>query len=175
MISINVTLGLNKGKLKFGVHTLYTGIALFDFDVLYLLWTINMMPFRHVICSWKFDLPHQTIFKRDLLVLLTIFLQSQTHNLRLLILLMLRFPLAALRFKIWIFYFSFAALRGDNCPSSQWNVMCRPCCEYHLIQCRCPSKGTRVGYTVPCCRNVLDECDPCIVHPGKFFSSFCFF
>ncbi|XP_039460788.1 limulus clotting factor C [Oreochromis aureus] len=58
------------------------------------------------------------------------------------------------------------ALRGDNCPSSQWNVMCRPCCEYHLIQCRCPSKGTRVGYTVPCCRNVLDECDPCIVHPG---------
>lgn len=48
--------------------------------------------------------------------------------------------------------------------------MCRPCCEYHLIQCRCPSKGTRVGYTVPCCRNVLDECDPCIVHPGKFLS-----
>uniref|UniRef100_A0A3Q4HQ04 Peptidase domain containing associated with muscle reration 1 n=1 Tax=Neolamprologus brichardi TaxID=32507 RepID=A0A3Q4HQ04_NEOBR len=40
--------------------------------------------------------------------------------------------------------------------------MCRPCCEYHLIQCRCPSKGSRVGYTVPCCRNVLDECDPCI-------------
>ncbi|XP_068580437.1 inactive serine protease PAMR1 isoform X2 [Cebidichthys violaceus] len=44
--------------------------------------------------------------------------------------------------------------------------MCRPCCEYRLIQCRCPSKGSGVGYTVPCCRNVLDECDPCIVHPG---------
>ncbi|XP_044059308.1 inactive serine protease PAMR1 isoform X1 [Siniperca chuatsi] len=55
---------------------------------------------------------------------------------------------------------------GDNCPSSKWNVMCRPCCEYHLIQCRCPSKGSRVGYTVPCCRNALDQCDPCIIHPG---------
>uniref|UniRef100_A0A3Q4AVI4 Uncharacterized protein n=1 Tax=Mola mola TaxID=94237 RepID=A0A3Q4AVI4_MOLML len=44
--------------------------------------------------------------------------------------------------------------------------MCRPCCEYQLIQCRCPSKGTRVGYTVPCCRNALDQCDPCIIHPG---------
>ncbi|XP_031146001.1 inactive serine protease PAMR1 isoform X3 [Sander lucioperca] len=55
---------------------------------------------------------------------------------------------------------------GDNCPSSEWSVMCRPCCEYHLIQCRCPSKGSRVGYTVPCCRNVLDQCDPCIIHPG---------
>ncbi|KAF1392533.1 hypothetical protein PFLUV_G00029010 [Perca fluviatilis] len=55
---------------------------------------------------------------------------------------------------------------GDNCPSSEWSVMCRPCCEYHLIQCRCPSKGSKVGYTVPCCRNVLDQCDPCIIHPG---------
>uniref|UniRef100_A0A672G6C7 Si:ch211-102l7.3 n=1 Tax=Salarias fasciatus TaxID=181472 RepID=A0A672G6C7_SALFA len=44
--------------------------------------------------------------------------------------------------------------------------MCRPCCEYQLIQCRCPSEGSRVGYTVPCCRNALDECDPCIYHPG---------
>ncbi|XP_042344706.1 inactive serine protease PAMR1-like isoform X2 [Plectropomus leopardus] len=44
--------------------------------------------------------------------------------------------------------------------------MCRPCCEYHLIQCRCPSKGSKVGYTVPCCRNALDQCDPCIIHPG---------
>ncbi|XP_047436914.1 inactive serine protease PAMR1 [Mugil cephalus] len=58
------------------------------------------------------------------------------------------------------------ALTGGNCPSSKWNVMCRPCCEYHLIQCRCPSKGSRVGYTVPCCRNALDQCDPCIIHPG---------
>ncbi|KAK2853697.1 hypothetical protein Q5P01_006358 [Channa striata] len=44
--------------------------------------------------------------------------------------------------------------------------MCRPCCEYQLIQCRCPSKGSKVGYTVPCCRNALDQCDPCIIHPG---------
>ncbi|XP_029354530.1 inactive serine protease PAMR1 [Echeneis naucrates] len=58
------------------------------------------------------------------------------------------------------------ALSGDNCPSSEWSVMCRPCCEYHLIQCRCPSKGSKVGYTVPCCRNALDQCDPCIYHPG---------
>lgn len=58
------------------------------------------------------------------------------------------------------------ALTGDNCPSSRWNVMCRPCCEYHLIKCRCPSKAASVGYTVPCCRNALDQCDPCIVHPG---------
>ncbi|XP_059210013.1 inactive serine protease PAMR1 [Centropristis striata] len=55
---------------------------------------------------------------------------------------------------------------ADNCPSSRWNVMCRPCCEYHLIQCLCPSKGSKVGYTVPCCRNALDQCDPCIIHPG---------
>ncbi|KAF7660942.1 hypothetical protein LDENG_00271430 [Lucifuga dentata] len=53
-----------------------------------------------------------------------------------------------------------------NCPSSEWSVMCRPCCEYHLIQCRCPSKGSHVGYTVPCCRNAVDQCDPCIIHPG---------
>ncbi|KAF0042843.1 hypothetical protein F2P81_004180 [Scophthalmus maximus] len=59
-----------------------------------------------------------------------------------------------------------AVQTGDNCPSAEWNVMCRPCCEYHLIQCRCPSKGSRVGYTVPCCRNALDQCDPCIIHPG---------
>ncbi|CAK6967042.1 inactive serine protease PAMR1 [Scomber scombrus] len=58
------------------------------------------------------------------------------------------------------------ALKEDNCPSSKWNVMCRPCCEYDLIQCRCPSKGSKVGYTVPCCRNALDQCDPCIIHPG---------
>ncbi|XP_052361430.1 inactive serine protease PAMR1-like isoform X2 [Oncorhynchus keta] len=54
----------------------------------------------------------------------------------------------------------------DMCPSSEWNHMCRDCCEYQLIQCRCPSQGTRVGYSVPCCRNQLDQCDPCIIHPG---------
>uniref|UniRef100_UPI003AB0D841 inactive serine protease PAMR1 n=1 Tax=Centroberyx gerrardi TaxID=166262 RepID=UPI003AB0D841 len=58
------------------------------------------------------------------------------------------------------------AVGGNNCPSSEWSSMCRPCCEYHLIQCRCPSQGSRVGYTVPCCRNALDQCDPCIFHPG---------
>ncbi|XP_072237300.1 inactive serine protease PAMR1 [Leuresthes tenuis] len=58
------------------------------------------------------------------------------------------------------------ALTEEKCPSSKWNVLCRPCCEYHLIQCRCPSNGLRVGYTVPCCRNALDQCDPCIIHPG---------
>nr|XP_020464449.1 inactive serine protease PAMR1-like isoform X2 [Monopterus albus] len=58
------------------------------------------------------------------------------------------------------------ALTGDNCPSSEWNAMCRPCCEYYLIQCQCPSKGSRVGYTVPCCHNSLHQCDPCIVHPA---------
>uniref|UniRef100_A0A7N6BHQ4 Uncharacterized protein n=1 Tax=Anabas testudineus TaxID=64144 RepID=A0A7N6BHQ4_ANATE len=59
-----------------------------------------------------------------------------------------------------------ALTNGDNCPSSAWSIMCRPCCEYQLIQCQCPSKGSRVGYTVPCCRNALDQCDPCIIHPG---------
>ncbi|XP_029576448.1 inactive serine protease PAMR1 isoform X4 [Salmo trutta] len=54
----------------------------------------------------------------------------------------------------------------DKCPSSEWNHMCRDCCEYQLIQCRCPSQGARVGYSVPCCRNQLDQCDPCIIHPG---------
>ncbi|RXN26459.1 inactive serine protease PAMR1-like protein [Labeo rohita] len=44
--------------------------------------------------------------------------------------------------------------------------MCRTCCEYEQISCKCPSQGTKVGYAVPCCRNVLDECDPCILHQG---------
>lgn len=57
-------------------------------------------------------------------------------------------------------------LTEDSCPSSRWNAMCRPCCEYQLIQCRCPSKGLKVGYTVPCCRNALNQCDPCIIPPG---------
>lgn len=57
-------------------------------------------------------------------------------------------------------------LTEDSCPSSRWNAMCRPCCEYQLIQCQCPSKGLKVGYTVPCCRNALNQCDPCIIPPG---------
>lgn len=54
----------------------------------------------------------------------------------------------------------------DKCPGPQWNAMCRTCCEYEQISCKCPSQGTKVGYAVPCCRNVLDECDPCILHQG---------
>lgn len=79
-----------------------------------------------------------------------------------------RFKQVHIRFDATVLCFGSTALKGDNCPSSEWSVMCRPCCEYHLIQCRCPSKGSRVGYTVPCCRNALDQCDPCIIHPGTF-------
>uniref|UniRef100_A0A4W6EIF8 Inactive serine protease PAMR1 n=1 Tax=Lates calcarifer TaxID=8187 RepID=A0A4W6EIF8_LATCA len=44
--------------------------------------------------------------------------------------------------------------------------MCRGCCEYDVIRCKCPIQGTPVGYAVPCCRNAINECDPCIIHPG---------
>ncbi|AWP08704.1 putative inactive serine protease PAMR1 [Scophthalmus maximus] len=44
--------------------------------------------------------------------------------------------------------------------------MCRGCCEYDIIRCKCPLQGTPVGYAVPCCRNAINECDPCIIHPG---------
>lgn len=44
--------------------------------------------------------------------------------------------------------------------------MCRGCCEYDVIRCKCPLQGTPVGYAVPCCRNAINECDPCIIHPG---------
>ncbi|MBN3278622.1 PAMR1 protease, partial [Polyodon spathula] len=44
--------------------------------------------------------------------------------------------------------------------------MCRGCCEYDQISCKCPSQGEVVGYAVPCCRNAENECDPCIIHPG---------
>ncbi|XP_062317947.1 inactive serine protease PAMR1 [Osmerus eperlanus] len=44
--------------------------------------------------------------------------------------------------------------------------MCRGCCEYDVIRCKCPFQGTPVGYAVPCCRNAINECDPCIIHPG---------
>ncbi|KAJ8343172.1 hypothetical protein SKAU_G00305010 [Synaphobranchus kaupii] len=54
----------------------------------------------------------------------------------------------------------------DNCPGSEWNIMCRGCCEYDQIRCKCPAQGTLVGYAVPCCRNAINECDPCIIHPG---------
>lgn len=45
--------------------------------------------------------------------------------------------------------------------------MCRGCCEYDVIRCKCPLQGTPVGYAVPCCRNAINECDPCIIHPGR--------
>uniref|UniRef100_A0A3Q3KAJ3 Inactive serine protease PAMR1 n=1 Tax=Monopterus albus TaxID=43700 RepID=A0A3Q3KAJ3_MONAL len=44
--------------------------------------------------------------------------------------------------------------------------MCRGCCEYDVIRCKCPLQGTPVGYAVPCCRNAINDCDPCIIHPG---------
>ncbi|XP_072241635.1 inactive serine protease PAMR1 [Leuresthes tenuis] len=54
----------------------------------------------------------------------------------------------------------------NHCPGPEWNVMCRGCCEYDVIRCKCPLQGTQVGYAVPCCRNAINECDPCIIHPG---------
>ncbi|XP_063045223.1 inactive serine protease PAMR1 [Engraulis encrasicolus] len=57
-------------------------------------------------------------------------------------------------------------LQEDRCPSAEWNAMCRSCCEYQQIGCRCPAQGTKVGYAVPCCPNELGECDPCIIHQG---------
>ncbi|XP_017314205.2 inactive serine protease PAMR1 isoform X2 [Ictalurus punctatus] len=54
----------------------------------------------------------------------------------------------------------------DKCPGPDWNAMCRSCCEYELIRCTCPSQRTRVGYAVPCCRNDIHQCDPCIIHQG---------
>uniref|UniRef100_A0A3B4DK41 Inactive serine protease PAMR1 n=1 Tax=Pygocentrus nattereri TaxID=42514 RepID=A0A3B4DK41_PYGNA len=44
--------------------------------------------------------------------------------------------------------------------------MCRSCCEYERIVCKCPSQGTKVGYAVPCCRNDIQQCDPCIIYQG---------
>ncbi|XP_041075143.1 inactive serine protease PAMR1-like isoform X2 [Polyodon spathula] len=55
---------------------------------------------------------------------------------------------------------------NENCPGAEWNIMCRGCCEYGQISCKCPSQGEVVGYAVPCCRNAENECDPCIFHPG---------
>lgn len=55
----------------------------------------------------------------------------------------------------------------NHCPGPEWNVMCRGCCEYDVIRCKCPIQGTPVGYAVPCCRNAINECDPCIIHPGR--------
>uniref|UniRef100_A0A3P9Q2D0 Inactive serine protease PAMR1 n=1 Tax=Poecilia reticulata TaxID=8081 RepID=A0A3P9Q2D0_POERE len=54
----------------------------------------------------------------------------------------------------------------NHCPGQEWSVMCRGCCEYDVIRCKCPLQGTQVGYAVPCCRNAINECDPCIIHPG---------
>ncbi|XP_037622677.1 inactive serine protease PAMR1 [Sebastes umbrosus] len=54
----------------------------------------------------------------------------------------------------------------NHCPGPEWNVMCRGCCEYDVIRCKCPIQGKPVGYAVPCCRNAINECDPCIIHPG---------
>lgn len=55
----------------------------------------------------------------------------------------------------------------NYCPGPEWSVMCRGCCEYDVIHCKCPLQGSPVGYAVPCCRNAVNECDPCIIHPGE--------
>nr|XP_014347500.1 PREDICTED: inactive serine protease PAMR1 isoform X5 [Latimeria chalumnae] len=55
---------------------------------------------------------------------------------------------------------------NENCPGAEWNIMCRGCCEYDQIECVCPGKNERIGYSIPCCRNEDNECDPCLIHPG---------
>ncbi|XP_066513794.1 inactive serine protease PAMR1-like [Hoplias malabaricus] len=57
-------------------------------------------------------------------------------------------------------------VQQDKCPGPHWNAMCRSCCEYERIVCKCPSQRTKVGYAVPCCRNDIHQCDPCIIHQG---------
>uniref|UniRef100_A0A8C3B2Z8 Inactive serine protease PAMR1 n=1 Tax=Cairina moschata TaxID=8855 RepID=A0A8C3B2Z8_CAIMO len=55
---------------------------------------------------------------------------------------------------------------NENCPGAEWNIMCRECCEYDQIECVCPGRKEKVGYTIPCCRNEENECDSCLIHPG---------
>ncbi|KAG7315209.1 hypothetical protein KOW79_021297 [Hemibagrus wyckioides] len=63
-------------------------------------------------------------------------------------------------------FLTVSRVQEDKCPGPHWNAMCRSCCEYELIRCKCPSERTRVGYAVPCCRNDIHQCDPCIIHQG---------
>ncbi|XP_043938591.1 inactive serine protease PAMR1 isoform X2 [Protopterus annectens] len=44
--------------------------------------------------------------------------------------------------------------------------MCRGCCEYTQVECTCPGNKALVGYSIPCCRNENNECDPCLIHLG---------
>ncbi|XP_065611052.1 inactive serine protease PAMR1 isoform X1 [Cyrtonyx montezumae] len=55
---------------------------------------------------------------------------------------------------------------NEDCPGAEWNIMCRECCEYDQIECICPGRKEKVGYTIPCCRNEENECDSCLIHPG---------
>ncbi|OXB63219.1 hypothetical protein ASZ78_006508 [Callipepla squamata] len=55
---------------------------------------------------------------------------------------------------------------NEDCPGAEWNIMCRECCEYDQIECVCPGRKEKVGYTIPCCRNEENECDSCLIHPG---------
>ncbi|XP_054017383.1 inactive serine protease PAMR1 [Dryobates pubescens] len=55
---------------------------------------------------------------------------------------------------------------NEDCPGAEWNIMCRECCEYDQIECVCPGRQEKVGYTIPCCRNEDNECDSCLIHPG---------
>ncbi|XP_078457510.1 inactive serine protease PAMR1 [Lampetra planeri] len=54
----------------------------------------------------------------------------------------------------------------NTCPGAEWSILCRGCCEEGRIECLCPGTGDPTGYSVPCCRNDEDVCDPCIIHPG---------
>ncbi|XP_064008400.1 inactive serine protease PAMR1 isoform X3 [Pogoniulus pusillus] len=55
---------------------------------------------------------------------------------------------------------------NEGCPGAEWNIMCRECCEYDQIECLCPGRKEKVGYTIPCCRNEDNDCDSCLIHPG---------
>ncbi|KAG7251744.1 hypothetical protein CRUP_017831, partial [Coryphaenoides rupestris] len=56
----------------------------------------------------------------------------------------------------------------DQCPGPDWSVLCRNCCEYEVIRCRCPLQGARVGYAVPCCRNAINDPRDDFFIRGKF-------
>lgn len=62
---------------------------------------------------------------------------------------------------------------NENCPGAEWNIMCRECCEYDQIECVCPGRKEKVGYTIPCCRNEENECDSCLIHPGTCTTTLC--
>uniref|UniRef100_A0A8C0BVY1 Inactive serine protease PAMR1 n=1 Tax=Buteo japonicus TaxID=224669 RepID=A0A8C0BVY1_9AVES len=70
------------------------------------------------------------------------------------------------RWRLQLLWQSRYTVINENCPGAEWNIMCRECCEYDQIECICPGRKERVGYTIPCCRNEENECDSCLIHPG---------